>query len=62
MSKPTGVHRLGTYTTDCQCKTHSFRIFREAKEHCRDCDRAKHVWYNPQIGGPSIVYGGDESA
>ena len=55
MSRPTGQHRLGTYTTDCDCKGRYFRALRPAKQHMEACDRAGHVMYNPQIGEPRVV-------
>lgn len=49
------IHRVGTYSTDCKCKTHYFAKFREAKAHCDGCPDASLVYYN---GGqsPTVAY------
>lgn len=53
--KAPAIHRVGTYSTDCNCKVKYFAKFREARRHCDECNDALNVFYN---GGqtPIVAY------
>ncbi len=55
MSRPTGAHRIGTYSTDCKCRRRHFRSFKDAKAHMLGCLAAGAVLYCPQVGEPIEV-------
>jgi hypothetical protein len=35
-----------TYSTNCKCKRHQFKTFKEAREHLESCSAATVVYYD----------------
>jgi len=55
MAKAIAVHEVGTYKTDCGCKRHYFRDFREVTEHLKACPKATTAFFCGHYQEPRVV-------